>query len=548
MASREHERLSRRDLLLRGGAAVGALAAADLLAACGGGDDEAAPSAATGAATGETAAAADISKRFDEVRLGTVAPFLSLDPAKGTSGEFSVMPHFFEPLTHRDTSDRSLVPALASGPLERMDDLTWRATLREGRTFSDGSPITAEDVQFSFDRINDPEFASPFKDYVAFIESVTAVDPQTVEIKAKVPTDLVPDRMPMIRVVPKAVVEAKGNEAFGNNPEVGSGAMFNVQPYDPNTVVLERYEDYDGPLPVYTDKATWTYVPEAQARIAQAEAGQLDIIDGLPPSLYDAVRNSDNLELGVTPLDQTTFLQVAMFNSGKKPWNDRRVRQAWMHAVDRQQLVDVGLLGNGKVTNSPLPESHEFYAEPSVTYEHDPERARSLLAEAGYPDGVTFEQLVASWDYVKPMAPLLEQQLKPAGFTARLKVVPIDTYFAELFKGNFDAFTFTIGFEVFSPDVDMLLRGWWNTFFSEKVMFWTTPEAKRLQEALDEALGEQDTDRKKELYAEAQQIIAEEAATCPLLFQPFAFAWRKEMVGFKPPLTLGLKLYDAHPV
>jgi len=544
MASREHERLSRRDLLLRGSAAVGALAAADLLAACGGGDDEAAPSAATTqtAAATETTA---ITERFPEFNVGSVAPFFSLDPTGSGSGE-GYFAHTFEPLIHRK-NDRSLIPALAAEPLERLDDTTWRATLREGRTFTDGAPITAEDVKFTFDRIADPEYASPFHDYLAFIDGVEIVDPMTVELKMKVPTDLVPDRVALARIVPKHVVTAKGNKEFARNPEVGSGAMIHTSRFDTNRVVIERYEDYNGVLPVGVDRATYLYVPEAQTRIAQAESGQLHLIDGLPPSLYDAVRNSAGLELGLTPVEQSSFVEVVMFHCGKKPFADKRVRQAFMYGIDRDQLIEIGMLGNGAIAHSPLPDSHPLYTEPSIVYEYDPERAKSLLNDAGYPDGISFELLVASWDYVKPQAPLFEQQLKPAGFNAKLKVVPIDTYFSEIFAGRYESFVFTIGFELFSYDVDMLLRGWWNNFYGEKAMFWTTPEAGRLQEVLDQALGEQDDGTKKGLYAEAQQIIVEEAATCPILFQPVAHAWRKEVAGYEMPFTIGTHLFTVRP-
>ena len=263
--------------------------------------------------------------------------------------------------------------------------------------------------------------------------------------------------------------------------------------------------------------------------------------------MYDAVENSSELELGVSPMDQTTFVQVQMFNCGKAPFNDKRVRQAWMYAIDQQQLIDVGLRGTGKVARTPLPETHEYYAEPSVDYTGaQPDKAKALLKEAGYPNGVEFEQIVASWDYVKPMAPIIKAQLAKAGFTANLKVVPIDTYFSEIFAGNYEAFTFTIGFEVFSGDVDMLLRGWWGGFFNESAMFWTSDEAKRLPTLLDQALGEQDKAKKHDLYREAQNIIVEECATCPMLFQPFARAWRKEVLDYKVPLTLGTNLFSIH--
>ena len=101
---------------------------------------------------GGLAKAAGHKKMFDQVNLGIVAPFLSLDPAKSTGGEFAVSKHMFEPLIERNTWDKSLTPALAEGDMERLDDYTWQAKIREGAMWSDGTPVTAQDVKFSFER------------------------------------------------------------------------------------------------------------------------------------------------------------------------------------------------------------------------------------------------------------------------------------------------------------------------------------------------------------------------------------------------------------
>jgi peptide/nickel transport system substrate-binding protein len=534
--------LTRRDLLARGGSVLGGMTAAQLLAACGG-DDAAAPQG-TGAAATDTTAGGAV-KRFDEVRVGVSATPLGLDPHKTTSSELSAFHHLFEPLINR-MPDRTLVPALADGELERVDDTTWRARLRAGRTFTDGSPITVEDVKYSFDRVLDPEFASPYRDYLSFFESVEVVDETTVEIKTTVATDLVPDRSSIVRVIPQKIASAKSAEEFSRNPEVGSGSMIPA-PLAQNEIRMTAYEDYEGVFPINADVARYIFIPEAQTRIAQLESGQLHITSEIPPALYDAVRNSENLELGITPLDSASTIATAMFNCGKEPFSDQRVRQAFMYAIDRDQLVEVANLGQATVADSPLPASNPFHVTPDVVYTHDPERAKALLSEAGYPDGLTFELHCSDIAGTKEYAPLLEQQLRTAGMTAKLRVTGIDGYFSEIFAGNYSCFVFPHQFEVFSYDVDMLIRGWWGGFFNEKAAFWTTDGAKRIPQLLDEALGETDDARKTELYGEAQQIIVEEAGSAPLIFQPTVHAWRKDVLDYQTPFTFIVALYNIHP-
>jgi peptide/nickel transport system substrate-binding protein len=269
MSASDGESVTRRNFVVRGAASVGVLAGAgSLIAACGSGTNKVATTGATGAAATTAAPPGPGTKRFKSLTAGASAPPLGLDPHKTTSTELQAFQEMFEPLINRMT-DRSLVPALAQEPLTRLDDTTWSATLREGRTFSDGKPITVEDVKFSFDRILDPEFASPYLDYIKFIKGVTIVDKSTIHIVTTGPIEIVPDRSAVVRVVPMAVVKAKGDKAFSLDPGVGSGSMINSKPVTSNAIDLRVYEGYNGALPVYTDTASFQYIPEAETRVAQ---------------------------------------------------------------------------------------------------------------------------------------------------------------------------------------------------------------------------------------------------------------------------------------
>jgi peptide/nickel transport system substrate-binding protein len=529
---------NRRAFLIQGGLAAGSL----FVAACGGSSSSSNNAASGGPATSSS----DDGPNFKHLALGAAVPFLSLDPHLTTGGERGPMEHMFEPLIHRKP-DRSLVPALAASDPEQVAPRKWRVKLRSGRTFTDGKPITMDDVLFTFERIADPKFASPMKDYLGFIKSVKPVGKDEIEITTAVATDLLPERLPLARIVPKHVVTAKGNEEFGKNPEVMSGSMFNTIPFDNHKIELKRYDKYDGVLPVHVDAATWTAMPQATTQMAQLSSGQVSIIDYVPPSLYDTIKKNQDLELGVPPFEKTLGQQILMFNNAKKPFDDKRVRQAFMYAIDREQIIKVGQLGAGLVADSPLQANNPYYVEPTVKYRHDPEKAKALLAEAGYSNGVPFELIVSNFSITQPTAPLFEQQLKEAGFQPKLKIRGIDEYFSQVTAGNYQAFVFPIDFEVFSPDVDMTLRGWWGGFFNEQAAHWTTPEAKEIPKLLDQALAAQDDAGKKEAYGRAQQIIMEEAASLPIWWYPLASAWRKELCGYEMPFVQNIRLWDVQP-
>ena len=558
--------IDRRVFLKRGGLVVGGLLAPTVLAACS--DDDATTTTAgvtttvdgvtttvdgvtTTAAPDETTTTAttvSAPERFENIQLAQVGPWITLDPNKSTGGAFASGQHLMEGLLQK-LPDRSLVPALAAELPTKLDDTTWQVKVRTDRTFTDGTPITAEDIAFSYNRHKDPDFASPWADYIGFITTVDVIDAETVQINMSQPVadDVLLMRLAGIKTVPQAAVKAVGGDAYSINPVPSSGSMMVDAPFDTAINQFKRYEGYEGPRPIAAETVTWQYIPEVQARLAQTEAGQLHIFDGVPPQLYQTIRDSSNVELGLAPVEDTSFVEVLMINSGRAPWDDQRVRQALNYGINVPQLIEIGLLGNGTVARSPLPSTADRYIAPTQQYDYDPDRSKALLTEAGVAMPLAFELLVASWDYVAPQAPILVEQLAAAGFAAEPKVVPIDSYFAEIFAGNYETFVFTIGFEVFGFEPDILFRGWWGPFFAENAMFWTTDGAKRVPQLLDQALEEPDFDKQNLLYAEANEIIVTEAATTPLLFQPLAHAWNKSVAGYQMPLTLGMTLFGVEP-
>ncbi|MCE2530731.1 MAG: hypothetical protein J4G11_12815, partial [Acidimicrobiia bacterium] len=233
---------------------------------------------------------------------------------------------------------------------------------------------------------------------------------------------------------------------------------------------FKRYDGYEGPMPLAAMDITYLVIPELSGRIAQAEAGQVQILDGVSPQLYRAIEDSPNLELGVAR--ETTFLEMIFFNTQKPPFDNQLVRQAVMYSIDAPQLIEIGLAGEGRIARSPLPPESDRFREPQMQYNYDPEKSKELLREAGYdPDNapVQFQLGVVEWAYVYPQAPLLAQTMQEGGFDPLLLVDSIDArWVSDIMRpedggpARYDAWVATIGFEVFTYDPDNLFRGWWG--------------------------------------------------------------------------------------
>ena len=574
------EPMDRRKFLKRSGLIIGVGAVAPtVLAACG--DDEPAATTAAAAATTQapaTTAAAPTEEapattaameettttammeeapaEFESITLAQVAGWISLDSNRTTGGALSTGQHTFEGLLIK-LPDRSLIPGLATEMPRQVDDLTYRVKIRTDRTFSDGTPIKASDIVYGYDRLDpERELGSPFTQYITFIESIDIVadDELQINLNQRTPEDVLFQRISAIKAYPEAVVEEMGGMDYSFSPTPSSGSMMVVAPFDTELNVFQRYDGYTGPQPLAAKDITYVAIPELASRIAQVEAGQAHILDGVSPQLYRAIEDSPNLELGIAR--QTSFLEMIMMNTTKPPFDNQLVRQALMYSIDAQELIDIGLQGEGRIARSPLPPEDPRYIEPQQQYNFDPEKSKALLREAGYdPDNepVQFQLGVVEWAYVYPQAPLFAQRMQDGGFDPLLLVDSIDArWVSDIMKpegggpARYDAWVATIGFEVFSYDADGLFRGWWSGW-SENASFSTPGVPSKLDEYLNAALEEPDFDKQNELYAQANEILVTEAGAVPILFQPIAHAWNKSVAGYQMPQTLGMTLFGVHP-
>ena len=319
----------------------------------------------------------------------------SLDPAVDTLiTSVGVMMNIYDALIWRD-GEGNIVPGLAES-WEFPEPDQMKLTLRQGVTFHDGSPFTADDVVFSYQRLFDATNPSPLLSSLrGFVDGVEKVDDFTVLVKMPAPRATVVPTLIRVPILPKAAFEAAGQEAFGSAP-IGTGP-FKFARWDKNQqIVLDRNDDYwRGPADI--ERFVVRPIPEDFARFASLNNREVDIISNLTSERVAEIEKIEGLKVEAVPSVRNMFVGL---DTMKGPFTDIRVRQAVNHAVDKEALIEV-VMGGYAIENASVCTQTLFGAAQLPAYEYDPEKARALLAEAGHPNGFAVEMLGPVGRYAK---------------------------------------------------------------------------------------------------------------------------------------------------
>ncbi|MEU6762693.1 ABC transporter substrate-binding protein [Streptomyces sp. NPDC046853] len=447
--------------------------------------------------------------------------------------------HIFEGLVDLDPATLQARPALATEMPKKINATTYRATLRKGATFHDGSAVTAEDVVFSFERILDPANASLMAQFVPFIDTVKAVDARTVEFKLKHPFALFPSRIAVARVVPKKIVEPDP-KAFDAKP-VGSGPYKFVEAVREDKIVFEAYEKYNGEHPAKAKKMVWRLMSDPSARVSAMESGRVQAIEDVP--YIDVKRLAGSAK---TQSVQSFGLLFLMFNTADERFADKRVRQALHYALDTKKIISTAMVGNAEPATGYVPATHPDYHRAATVYTHDTAKAKKLLAAAGVKN-LSFTVLTTDTGWVKDIAPLLKESWEAAGVKVTLSIAQSPAQYAKIDKGDFDVLVAPGDPSVFGNDADLLLRWFYYGFWPEKRYGWAKSAAyKKVRQTLDKAASAAGEQRRKELWGEVTDLVADEAALYPILHRKLPTAWTdKALPGFAPLPTTGLSFLDV---
>ncbi|HYH30201.1 MAG TPA: ABC transporter substrate-binding protein [Pseudonocardia sp.] len=353
--------MSRRRRLTRVLAAIAVLAAGSgLLAACGGGG-----AGGDGSGGGQNLTVAP----------GTFPVALDVHEWSAEAAVAGPMQHVMETLVARNGEE--FVPELAES-WTNPDELTWVFTLRSGVTFSDGTPLTAEDVRASAQRLIDIE--GSLAPLWAQVESVEATDEHTLTVTTSQPLGTLLSTMTLLYIGQAGKMES---EDYWRSP-IGTGPYV-VSEYLPDQkLTLSRNEKYRGERPTL-DTITYTNMPEEAARITALSTGEVDYVGGIGADSVAQVESMDGVTYEAKPGWSYFF---NWFNSSREPFDDPRVRQAMWYAVDVKSIVEDLFGSQAVLARAPIPQ--DVFGAPALEpYPYDPEKAKQLLAEAGYPDGFT---------------------------------------------------------------------------------------------------------------------------------------------------------------
>ncbi len=343
-------------------------------------------------------------------RLATSLAPNTLQPAEATGlPDAAVIRMMFEGLV--GFLDGELVDELASSWTANEDATSYTFELREGVKFHDGTPLDAAAVKAYYDWVLDPNSSGARgRSQLSAISEIVVLGDHELRIDLKAPNGAFIYLLAVsnARIASPASLQEYGDD-LGRHP-VGTGPFKFVSWDEGQSVVVERNPDYWGEQ-AKVDRVEFVVVNNAATRVAMLQSGEVQFIEALPPQLVPVIDADPNLDVVST---KTNFLRILQLNTTKAPFDDVRVRQALNYAIDKDQLVNVAVAGLATVMTSPIPET-TFGAAPQPPYTYDPEKARSLLAEAGYPNGFDVKVLTFTGDEYRTVGQVLQQMFAQVG-------------------------------------------------------------------------------------------------------------------------------------
>lgn len=426
----------------------------------------------------------------DSVTIGLQLEPPHLDPTSAAAQAIDsvVYSNVFEGLT-RFMGDGSVVPGLAESWEISEDGTVYTFKLREGVTFHDGSAMDAEDVKFSLDRARAEDSTNAQKALFEGIASVDAVDPQTVRITLEAPDGSLLFNLAWgdaVIVAPESIDNIKSNP-------VGTGAYIFQEWVQGDRITLARNPDYWGEQPALAS-ATFKFISDPTAAFAAMMAEDIDAFDNFPaPENLPQFDADPRFQVLVGSTEGETILST---NNKQPPFDDIRVRQAVAHAIDRQAIIDGAMFGYGTPIGTHFAPHHPAYKDLTGMSAHDPEQARALLAEAGFPDGFETTLHLPPPSYARRGGEIVAAQLAAIGIKAEIINVEWAQWLESVFRGK--SFGLTIVSHTEPMDIGIYARP--DYYFQYN--------SKAFQELMNRLNATTDPDTRTAILQQAQEMIA----------------------------------------
>jgi peptide/nickel transport system substrate-binding protein len=406
--------------------------------------------------------------------------------------------------------DFSIVPELAESWSISEDGLVLTISLRKGVRFHDGTEFNAEVVKWNIDRRLDDEVNSPSKSLLRpAIASVDAVDANTVRINLKGPS---PSLLGMLAqregfMISPTAAKKLGNR-FGVEP-VGTGPFVFKEWLQGNSITVDKNPDYWEKGKPYLDRVVLHLMANPTIGVPRMLSRELDVVPYLPPNEARALEGKPDIRLFLSPGSRWTSLHIVTTSA---PFNDVRVRQAIAYGLDRQRIVDIVTAGKGIVANGPTPPSLWWFNKDLPSYEHNPEKARKLLSDAGYASGLSVTLSIPPDGLYRPLSSLVQEQLKDVGINVSIQPVSASEWAPRLMNKeiNFIPIRWTQ-----RPDPDGLMT---LLMYSKSSQNWTVFNNPEFDALLEQGRVEKNQDRRRDIYGRAQKILAEQLPYINLFF------------------------------
>jgi peptide/nickel transport system substrate-binding protein len=468
--------------------------------------------------------------------VGVAADPVSMDPRVSiTQSGFAMLRHVFEPLVFRD-DQMQLVPVLAES-WERPDPKLWQLNLRQSVKFHNGEDFDAEAVKYTLESILSGENAwvnNQFAGYIVAIDRVEVKDSHTVLLHTTQPSNSLINNLAMIGMLPP-IAGTESGENFTNSP-VGTGPYQITEYTSNNRMVIEAFPEYWGEQPT-SKTITFRILPEDATRLAALESGEAHLINKMPIDAIDRIESNDNLQFLSTPSSRIMF--VGWWND-REPFTDIRVRQAFNHAIDKESLITALFGGQATIASGPTHPSVRGFNDQLEPYAYDPDKARDLLQQAGFGDGldIIFGYPTGRYLMDKQVGEAIIGMLAEVGINCTPETAEWGTFFSNRGEGLYDAWLYGFGAATMDPD---FAHQW----------FWRAPAAggnyenEEVAQLLASADMELDVDKSTDLYRQAQQIIWEDAPWAFMYYQPDVYGAASSLQGFTPRIDEYFLLFNA---
>lgn len=455
--------------------------------------------------------------------------------------------HVFEGLYELNMHTYRAECGLAADAPVQIDDLEYEVALRDDTVFSDGSPLTSADVVNAFERNGESDLYGAF---LSFITAASAPDERTVRFKLNAPMgSVLQERLALVRVFPASLTD----DELASKP-IGSGPWCyeTINAADGGRISFTANHRYTGPWPATCERMEWSVLLDDTRRTDELIDKDVMVMEAAP-----VVRAEALADAGATVEWVPGFnLPFLMFNCEKPPFDDVRVRQALLYAIDVDSLIGTYMAGHARAATSLLPDYFRHYHRAATVYSYDPEKARKLLAEAGVDELAL--TLRANDNWVSTLAPAIAEDWKAVGVTAEVVLLDTPALFADLSTEPepgtllpFDVVLSPGDPSCFGNDADLIISWWYgdNVWTRARSRWATTPAFAEMAELLAEARSKTSEDEQQPLWNQCFDIIAAEVPLYPLFHRETATAWwTAQLDDYDPISATGLNFLGTTPM